>query len=294
MILHNQTNKVTRNVKDYAGIGRDWTKEPVLAEDRFSQQTQRLIELANKHRWSVEDFDWQKINLISIPEDLRQSAADMFTQLLYGEVTALTGAAVLLNYHHSSTVQNFLRLQLAEESRHVEWFAHLLDKLDCQSQMTDSALELADSVLDCGSVEELVVGLHILVEGMAHSLFLEGARAFSKVNKMAMFLRPYRMAKKIVAEWLPEFLGKDESRHIAFGTQYLTYRVNELAPSKRSQLEKRIESWSGLYLKAAYDPDIWPVSGLNGTEIANRCADTINRRLKQIGFESRIPIKTEC
>jgi len=291
MILLNQADKTSRLVKDYSRVGNDWGQQCVLAYSKQEHHYQRLIDLAHKNRWSVDDFDWQQVNLHSIPVSLRQSAATMFTQLLYGEITALVGAARLVDKHHSPLVQNFLRVQLEEESRHVEWFAHLIDKLDCQAVLSDSVLALIDSVLDCDTVEGLVVGLHILIEGMAHSMFMEGARAFSKANKIASFMRPYQTAKKIVVDWMPEYLGKDESRHIAFGTQYLSHRVPELCPAKRRCLENQIESWAQLYRQAAYDPEVWPVAGLDGTAIANRCVDTINHRLKIIGFEARIQKK---
>jgi len=290
-MLLDALDRSSRLVKDHSSLGQEWGKSTVLAYSKQDQHFQRLIDLAHRHRWSVDDFDWQGVDLRSIPVHLRQGAANMFTQLLYGEITALVGAARLVAKHHSPLVQDFLRIQLEEESRHVEWFAHLIDKLGCEGKVNDSVLTLIDSVLDCDSTEGLVVGLHILVEGMAHSMFMEGARAFSKANKLASFMRPYRTAKKIVVDWMPDYLGKDESRHIAFGTRYLSQRVPDLCPAKRRRLENQIDVWAGLYQQAAYDPDVWPADGLDGTAIANRCVDTINHRLKIIGFEARIPKK---
>ncbi len=147
-----------------------------------------------------------------------------------------------------------------------------------------------NEVFECDTLEEMVVGVHILVEGMAHSFFMEGARASSNLGVISQFfLGPYKPVKTVFAQWLPNFIGKDESRHLAFGVHFLSEPIKNFTPAQRNLLESKIVRWGELFTAAVQDPKFLVVPSLDSVAIRNRCINNINLRLAKIGFEARIP-----
>jgi len=109
---------------------------------------------------------------------------------------------------------------------------------------------------------------------------------------MAKIIKPYRSASKVIGEWLPNYLGRDESRHIAFGVQFLSQRIPQLSPAERHRLERQVERWGRLIVAVALDPDFLIMPGLNGQSLTQRCIRDLNVRLSNIGLETRIPVAT--
>lgn len=270
------------------GLDRTWAS---LAIDAFrdpESRFERLYEMAERDRWSLAEMDWDSIDFSAIPHSLRQRAANMFTQLHYGEVTAMMGAARLVEVAPTVAVQLFSSTQVSDEARHVKWFSTLIHKLDCRGEVRDSVMTFMNDVYECDTIEGLVVGMHVLVEGLAHTFFTEGAQVFSRKNPFTAMLTPYRCASKVIGEWLPEYLGRDESRHIAFGVQFLSQHLPTLSATERDRLEQRVERWGKLIVDAALDPDLLVVPGLDGNALTLRCIQDLNQRLANIGLEARI------
>ena len=164
-----------------------------------------------------------------------------------------------------------------------------MQKLSCDGQVQDSVAEFMNDVYQCESIDGLIIGMHLLVEGMAHSFFMEGARMFDQVGPAAKLSKPYRSAKKVVGEWLPNFLGRDESRHIAYGVHFLQQRLPTLTVKERDTLEQRVDHWGSLFVKAALDPKLVVIPGMDGRQVAGRCIKDLNRRLASVGLHARIP-----
>lgn len=273
-------------------LNRAWAK---LSLDTFTDPNrcfERLYEMAERDRWSLAEMDWNAVDFSAVPLSVRQCAVNMFSQLHYGEVTALMGAARLVKIAPTMAVQLFSSTQVNDEARHVQWFSTLIQKLDCRCEVRDSVVEFMNDVYECDTLEGLVVGMHLLVEGLAHTFFMEGARIFSQAGPMAKIIKPYRSASKVIGEWLPNYLGRDESRHIAFGVQFLSQRIPQLSPAERHRLERQVERWGRLIVAVALDPDFLIMPGLNGQSLTQRCIRDLNVRLSNIGLETRIPVAT--
>jgi len=106
------------------------------------------------------------------------------------------------------------------------------------------------------------------------------------------FLGPYKPVKTVFAQWLPNFIGKDESRHLAFGVHFLSERIKNFTPAQRNLLESKIVRWGELFTAAVQDPKFLVVPSLDSVAIRNRCINNINLRLAKIGFEARIPTQS--
>lgn len=280
------------NVSDltvHADLSRTWAN---LALDSFNapdNNMARLWEMAERDSWIVSDMDWNTVDFSSIPWAFKKRIANMMTQLHYGEVTAMLCAARLVQQAPGLSAQLFSCAQVNDEARHVQWFSRFMQKLECDGKVQDSVMEFMNSVYTCDSVDGLIVGMHILVEGMAHSFFMEGSRMVEQAGLAVKVSSPYRSAKKVIGEWLPNYLGRDESRHIAYGVQYLRHRLPELSVKERDILENQVNEWGGLFARAALDPGLVVIPGMDGRQVADRCIRDLNLRLSNIGLIARIP-----
>lgn len=249
---------------------------------------ERLCEVARRDQWHGDELDWRPINFQGAPQSLRQQVADMFAQLHYGEVAAFVGAAKFAQSSPILSERLFSRAHVADEARHVGWFSQLMEKLHCETKVEDSVAHLVDDILHTEQGPEFVLGLHLFIEGMAHSFFLEGAKAFSEDNWLKNCSRTYRSARTVFGEWLPQYLGKDEGRHIAFGIYYLKKQIAEMTTQQRDRLETKTQHWITLFKKVLVDPKLTVVSGLDGPAMQERCIDELNRLLDKVGLHSRI------
>lgn len=270
-------------------LNRTWSKLSLDSFNNPDAHLTRLWDMAARDSWSNSDMNWDSVDLSSLPSDIKQGVSDMLTQLHYGEVTALLCSARLVQHAPSLSAQLFSSSQVNDEARHVQWFSHLMNNLDCMGEVRSSVAEFMTDIYECESIDGLIIGMHILVEGMAHSFFMEGARLFNQLGPIAKLSKSYRSAQKVLGEWLPNYLGRDESRHIAYGVQFLQQRLPNLTAKERDALEARIDHWGKMFVNAAIDPKLVLVSGMDGFQVADRCIKTINLRLASIGLHTRIP-----
>lgn len=267
-------------------------KEAKSIIDTFAQPDeyiQKLCQRAQQQKWEMGVFNWDSIDLSGIPQNFRQSAANMFAQLHYGEMAAYLGSARMSEATNKICVRDFFVTQTADEARHIEWFNILLSKLDCEAQIIPSVQTLMNEVSECDTIEEMVVGMHIIIEGMAHSFFLEGTEAFAKASIFKYFMGDsYQSAKTVFTDWLPNFLGKDEGRHLAFGVYFMRNRIQQLTRESRDNLEAKTHHWVQLYQAAAEDPLLLAMPGMNSKGILTRTSERINQHLTTIGLEAKI------
>jgi hypothetical protein len=94
--------------------------------------------------------------------------------------------------------------------------------------------------------------------------------------------------RTVVVDWLPRLLGRDESRHIAFGIHYLRTCLPGLGAERRAALERNLERWGAAVHDMASDPDVIYDAGVAGARIGTRCIADINLRLAQVGMEAPI------
>lgn len=260
-----------------------------LADDALARpeaHLERLYELAARDQWTVAGLDWSAIDLSLVPAPLRQTAADLFAQLHFGELTAMSAAARLMAHLDDPAARLVCATQINDEARHARFFANLIARLGCEGRVRPSTEAMMREVAEHETPEGTMLGMQLLIEGAAHSLFLEGARAMSALEGP---LPPQlAAARTVVCEWLPVLLGRDESRHIAFGLAYLRARVPALDGPRRDALEALVARWGAMLLESAREPDLIDGVGLDGLRLGARCVEDLNLRLAQIGLSTRI------
>ncbi len=245
---------------------------------------ERLCELAVRDQWRLEALDLSALDVSSLPLVFRQAGADAFAQLHWGERTALVAARRLCALLPEGPRRRFVELQVADELRHVAFFERLISQLGCEGRRRPSVEALMREVEEARSVEELVLGMQILIEGAAHSLFMEASRW---VDAIPDDEGPLRALRRVLGEWLP-LLARDESRHIAFGVHFLRERLPALTAAQLRSLEEKLVRWGDGVLAQARDPDLIEGVGLDGGALCDRLVEDLNLRIAQVGLSTRI------
>lgn len=274
MKLHDQTDCPS----DWAALALSAFQAPDAALDR-------LYEMACRDQWTVAGLDWSALDLMMFPLAFRQAAADLFAQLQYGELAAMMAASRMMDRLPAGAARLMCATQVNDEARHVRFFANLVGRLGCEGRVRPSVQALMAEVHEADTPEATMLGMQILIEGVAHSFFQEGARLFAELPALGP---PFDAVKTVITDWLPRLLGRDESRHIAFGLHFLRARLPELGASERAGLERKVERWGEMVYDMAVDPDVIDAVGVDGKRLGARCVDDLNLRLAQAGVETRI------
>ncbi|HYI00641.1 hypothetical protein [Hyalangium sp.] len=253
---------------------------------------ERLCELAARDQWKLEELGWHTLDVSSLPEPFRQTAADGFAQLQWGERTAQLAATRLIELLPEGAARAFVVTQRTDEARHVAFFERVIGLLGCEGRVRPSVQRLMREVQEAETPEALVLGMQILIESIAHSLFQEASRVVNSIEAGEELDGPLRALKTVMGEWMPRLLGRDESRHIAFGLHYLRQRIPRLEGPERHQLEEKVSLWGEWVLEQARDPDLVYGIGIDGEAVCGQLIEDLNLRLAQVGLETRIaPLK---
>jgi hypothetical protein len=164
---------------------------------------------------------WKSLPQETRIELTRRTAAFRLSQFLHGEQGALMVAAQLVNAVPHTDAKFYAATQTMDEARHVEVFARYIEKLDEIRPIAPSLKGILDSTLDTGDWMKKLVGMQIVVEGLALYAFRE--------------MRT--MTEEPLLKELLTYVARDESRHHAYGVQYIERCVPCLSDSQRMELE---------------------------------------------------------
>jgi hypothetical protein len=219
-----------------------WNYDPEVEELR------NLYVKAAEAQWiAARDLDWERsIDLVkfsttplgtgvpidrtsywrSLPEETRleltrRTAAFRLSQFLHGEQGALMVAAQLVNAVPHTDAKFYAATQTMDEARHVEVFSRYIEKLDLIRPIAPSLKGILDATLETGDWMKKLVGMQIVVEGLALYAFRE--------------MRT--MTEEPLLKDLLTYVARDESRHHAYGVQYIERCVPCLADVARRELE---------------------------------------------------------
>jgi P-aminobenzoate N-oxygenase AurF len=213
------------------------------------EELRRLYVKAAEAQWVAErDIDWeQPIDLrafattpvgggavpiernsywLSLPEETRleltrRTAAFRLSNFLHGEQGALMVAAQLVNAVPHTDAKFYAATQTMDEARHVEVFARYLAKLDGLRPIAEPLKRILDATLETGDWLKKLVGMQIVVEGLA---------LYSFRDMRVLTQEP--LLKSILT-----YVARDESRHHAYGVQYVERCVPLLSDAERAELE---------------------------------------------------------
>jgi hypothetical protein len=249
-------------------------------------ELQRLYELAKRDQWKIDDLAWRDFAVDAVPQALRQAMVNLHVQTHFGELGALMCTARAAEIAPDLTAKMFGSTQVMDEARHVEFFSRLISQLDCRAAVLPSVESLIGEVYETGSVEELLVGMQVIVEGVAQTLFVEGGQLIKQMDFSDPALASLRGLNMLFGDWLVNYVGRDESRHVAFGVVYVRQRLEELSAARRSELERRANRWGGLIVQSLEQRrGDFELLGLDAGHLIARCASDQQDRLRKCGFD---------
>jgi len=164
---------------------------------------------------------WKSLPQETVIELTRKTAAFRLSQFLHGEQGALLVAAQLVNAVPHTDAKFYAATQTMDEARHVEVFARYIEKLDEIQPIAPSLKGILDSTLETGDWMKKLVGMQIVVEGLA----------------LYSFREMRNMTEEPLLKELLTYVARDESRHHAYGVQYIERCVPCLSDSERIELE---------------------------------------------------------
>ncbi len=151
----------------------------------------------------------------------RRTAAFRLSNFLHGEQGALMVAAQLVNAVPHTDAKFYAATQTMDEARHVEVFAKYINKLDEVRPIAQPLKDVLDETLRTDDWLKKLVGMQIVVEGLA----------------LYSFREMRNLTHEPLLKDLLTYVARDESRHHAYGVQYVSRCVPELSDAKRIELE---------------------------------------------------------
>jgi len=154
-------------------------------------------------------------------EVTRRTAGFRLSNFLHGEQGALMVAAQLVNAVPHTDAKFYAATQTMDEARHVEVFAKYIEKLDEIRPIAPALRTILDATLATSNWMHKLVGMQIVVEGLA----------------LYSFREMRNLTQEPLLKELLTYVARDESRHHAYGVQYLERCVPCLNESERIELE---------------------------------------------------------
>jgi hypothetical protein len=148
------------------------------------------------------------------------STAQLLSQFLHGEQGALMTAACVTHSVPDATAKLYAATQTMDEARHVEVYARYCDKIAMVYPMSPWLKALIDATLQSDRYEKVMIGMNMIVEGLALGAF----------NNM------YRTTQCELLKKLTFNVMRDESRHVSFGHAYLGPVLAKLPEAEREDL----------------------------------------------------------
>jgi hypothetical protein len=247
---------------------------------------ERLYDSAKRGQWSVDaDIDWERMRLGRLAPSVREAMAEVYVQICHGEVTglALTSRAVDRSPHLWAKL--FGATQVADEARHVEFFSRVLVELGEGAAVHDATVSYASSLAACTEPEELLLGVQVILETFAQAVFSEGAKLGREAASQAIRLPGFDDATYFLSS-LANYVGKDESRHVAFGVAYIRQRWQEMTVVQRDGLQRKAEVWMKM-LDEVIAATGRPMQrlGIQRSVLSERVVHACRAHFRRIGFE---------
>jgi hypothetical protein len=164
---------------------------------------------------------WRSLSTETRAELTRRTAAFRLSQFLHGEQGALMVAAQLVNAVPHTDAKFYAATQTMDEARHVDVFARYIKKLDEIRPIAPSLKGILDQTLQTGDWMKKLVGMQIVVEGLALYAFREMRN----------------LTEEPLLKNLLTYVARDEARHHAYGVLYIERCVPCLGATERTELE---------------------------------------------------------
>lgn len=176
------------------------------------------------------------------------------SQLLHGEAGAVLACSQLVQMVPTTDSKFFMATQVVDEARHSEALSrYLKDKLGNRIYpMTNNVKTLFDQLIGCGQWYLKTIGLQLLAETLAVSLFRMLAES----------------AQDPLLRVICRRILSDEARHMGFGVLSLPEQIGQLSETERNEVEDFSKEALKLVLTGQFPSEVYEAVGFNKAEIA--------------------------
>jgi len=164
---------------------------------------------------------WKSLPRDTVVELMRRTASFRLSNFLHGEQGALMVAGQLVNAVPHTDAKFYAATQTMDEARHVDVFHRYIRKLDEVRPIAASLKGILDATLETGNWMKKLVGMQIVVEGLA----------------LYSFRDMRNLTEEPLLKDLLTYVSRDEARHHAYGVQYVRRCVPLLSDAEREELE---------------------------------------------------------
>ena len=209
----------------------------------------------------------------------RASGRELFiwllSQFLHGEQGALMAASQLVLAVPDTDSKFYAATQVVDEGRHVEVYSRYLhDKVGSSYPISPHLKKLLDLILVDGRWDMKLLGMQIMVEGLA--------------------LASFGMMKQIVQEplikQLLHYVMVDEARHVAYGVVSLRDHYRDMKESERLEREDFVYEAAVLMRDRFLFEPVWEKLGMPVAECARLAKESESQKLfRQMLFSKIVP-----
>jgi hypothetical protein len=213
-----------------------------------NKKVDRLYRIAKRDQWNLDDRrdtffpplePGTDVNAwLNVTDAQRVAAARCYSSVYYGEQGAKIISAQLTPLMPTNEASKFLATQVMDEARHVEVFEGVIGFIDRLHGMNPFLNALLTDIARCGHREEKLIGMNLLVEGLALAAFkatLKGLR------ELGVSEQGYQAVGAPV-----EGIMRDESRHVGFGVVFLPDLLLKAGRRRKLEIRLRQLAWLGL------------------------------------------------
>ena len=275
---------LTKNVLDNFG-GKRFQLSTEIQNHRIA----RLYTKAKRDQWNLDNKDFfptepmsrEEINAwLGINDEMRLAAARTFSSFYYGEQGAKLISAQLSLEAPTLESGKFLATQTMDEARHVEVFERILGLLDEIHPINPFLNALLADIYRAPSFAEKLVGMNLLVEGLALSAFRATIAALKPGVNISE--QGYHAVGAPI-----EAIIRDESRHVGFGVVLLRDILGNLSFMEKTKLRVRQAGWLCLlYGSVKYHQRDQELIGIDYLALLNQVIEDHERRLVECGGDS--------
>jgi len=248
----------------------------------------RLYQKAKKGQWDFEkerDFPetCDEINeWLGITNEVRLAAARAFSSFYYGEHGAKLISAQLTVIAPTNEAAKFLSTQTMDEARHMEVFEGILGFIDEIHPINPFLNAFLGDILRVKHFEDKLVGMNLLVEGLALSAFQMVVKNFKPGINCS------EQGYKAIGAPIERII-RDESRHVGFGVLMLPEMLSKLSRRRKIALRVRQLGWLALlYGSVKYHQKDLETIGLDYMKLLDDLITDHEQRVVECGGEALI------
>jgi hypothetical protein len=244
-----------------------------------------LHQLAAAQQWSVDAvLDWAALSLDRIPSAMRRAMAGVYGDVLYAEEFGLTLAKRIVERAPEGWQRDLAQQQLCDELRHVDFFTRLTKLLGEGAQPSEELSVLRDELARTRDYDELRLQAQVL-ETAARALFIGNAARSLQVLDGSIRL-PGSDSVRAIMRVMLNYVGRDESRHLAIGHYCLKRRLRTADAAERHGFEARVRVSARLMHRSfVRRAPLFAKLGLSSDDVLRSSWDALHKQLGRLELE---------